>query len=304
MTAWICVTCGTQVAPTDHPPAVCPICQDQRQHVGCEGQQWTTLDQMASGGFRNDIAEQEAGLIEIHTTPTFAIGQRALVLRTSAGNVLWDCVSFLDEATIDAVRHGGGIQVIAISHPHYYTTMVEWAERFDARIVLHAADRRWVMRGSDRVTFWDGDAHALMDGVTLVRAGGHFPGGTILHWRDGADGRGALLTGDIVDVVADRRWVSFMYSYPNLIPLPAAEVRRIGEAVGRYRFDRIYGAWVGSTVARDARGAVARSVERYITALDTGLSDADGSVAHPPARGAGEAGTGLDRAQDRGGGAA
>ena len=46
----------------------------------------------------------------------------------------------------------------------------------------------------------------------------------MLHWAGGADGRGALLSGDIVQVVPDRRYVSFMYSYPNLIPLPAAAV--------------------------------------------------------------------------------
>jgi hypothetical protein len=104
--------------------------------------------------------------------------------------------------------------------------------------------------------------------MTLIRGGGHFEGGTVLHWPAGADGRGALFTGDILQVVSDRRYVSFMYSYPNLIPLPAREVRRIVAAVEPYAFDRIYGAWWNKVVVADAKTAVARSAERYIQALE------------------------------------
>src|SRR5207248_1904076 len=81
------------------------------------------------------------------------------------------------------------------------------------------------------IVFWDGETKTLGDGLTLVRCGGHFEGGTVLHWQDGAGGKGALLTGDIIQVVADRRHVSFMYSYPNYVPLPAAAVERIVQAV-------------------------------------------------------------------------
>jgi len=273
MDTWICSTCGTQFPPRKAAPDDCPICQDERQYVRRQGQQWTTLTRMRADGFRNELRELEPGLSEIHTTPKFAIGERALLLRTDEGNVLWDCVSLLDDDTVAAVRARGGIAAIAISHPHYYTTMVEWAERFDARVYLHKADRAWAMRPSDRIVFWGGEEHPLVPGVTLARLGGHFDGGTVLHWAAGADGRGALLTGDIVDVVADRRWVSFMYSYPNLIPLPAAEVRRVGAAVARYDFDRIYGAWADATVERDAKEAVARSVERYTRAVEKGITD-------------------------------
>ena len=41
-TAWICVTCATQYAPSDMPPASCPVCEDDRQYVDWGGQQWTT----------------------------------------------------------------------------------------------------------------------------------------------------------------------------------------------------------------------------------------------------------------------
>jgi len=99
--------------------------------------------------------------------------------------------------------------------------MVDWAERFDAQIFLHTADREWVMRKSPRIRFWEGTTLSLWDGLTLINCGGHFEGGAVLHWQAGANGKGALLTGDIIQVVQDRRYVSFMRSYPNLIPLGA-----------------------------------------------------------------------------------
>ena len=83
----------------------------------------------------------------------------------------------------------------------------------------------------------------ILPGLTLVRCGGHFTSSTVLHWADGAEGRGALLTGDTIAVALDRRYVTFMRSYPNLIPLSAAAVRRIVAAVEPFAFDRIYGGW-------------------------------------------------------------
>jgi hypothetical protein len=105
---------------------------------------------------------------------------------------------------------------------------------------------------------------ALAPGLTLVRCGGHFDGGTVLHWADGSDGRGSLLTGDVVHVAQDRRHVSFMYSYPNYIPLGAGAVRRIVAALEPYRYDQIFGAWWGRNVLADAQQAVARSAARYL----------------------------------------
>jgi hypothetical protein len=106
--------------------------------------------------------------------------------------------------------------------------------------------------------------------VTLVRAGGHFPGGTVLHWADGFEGRGALLTSDIVMVVPDRRHVAFLYSYPNLIPLPPREVERIGAALAPLAFDAIVGGWWGRTIAADGQAVVRRSVQRYVRAVAGG----------------------------------
>jgi hypothetical protein len=266
MSHFICVTCGSQFSETSAPPPACPVCEDERQYIGWGGQRWTTLDDLRRD-HHNVIKEEEPGLIGIATHPTFAIGQRALLVQAPGGNVLWDCLSLLDEPTVAAVRALGGVAAIAISHPHYYSSMVEWAHAFDATIYLHADDRRWVMRPDPSIVFWEGETRPLGEGLTLIRCGGHFAGGTVLHWAAGADGRGALLAGDILQVVSDRRYVSFMYSYPNLIPLPAASVRRVVAAVEPYPFERLYGAWWDRIVARDAKAAVARSAARYIAAI-------------------------------------
>jgi glyoxylase-like metal-dependent hydrolase (beta-lactamase superfamily II) len=264
---FICVTCGAEFLESQDPPARCPICEDERQYVGLEGQQWTTLLQLRTT-YRNEFQSEEPSLTSISTEPKFAIGQRAFVLQTPAGNLLWDCISLIDETTIAQIQQLGGLRAIAISHPHYYTTMIEWSRAFgNIPIYLHAADREWVMRPDDSILFWEGEAKAVFGGLTLILGGGHFEGGTMLHWPAGADGCGALLSGDIIQVVPDRRWVSFMYSYPNYIPLSAAAVNRIVSEVEPFEFDRIYGAFNGMTVPRDGKRAVRRSADRYITAL-------------------------------------
>ena len=263
--AFICSTCGVQFAPTEAAPVNCPVCEDERQYVGWGGQTWTTLDQLRAE-HHNEVRD-DLGLTGIGTKPSFAIGQRALLVRSPGGNVLWDCVTLIEDATVAAVRQLGGIRAIAISHPHYYSSLVEWSRAFEAPVLLHSDDRRWVMRPDPCIEPWSGETHQLWDGMTLIRAGGHFEGGTVMHWPAGAGGRGALLSGDILQVAQDRRWVSFMYSYPNYIPLPAPAVDRIAASVEPFEFDRIYGAWWDRNVESDAHAAVRRSADRYRRAI-------------------------------------
>jgi glyoxylase-like metal-dependent hydrolase (beta-lactamase superfamily II) len=200
--------------------------------------------------------------------PPFAIGQRALFLRTPPANVLWDCLPLLDEAVVEAIQALGGLSAIAISHPHYYSGMVEWSRAFGGvPVYLHSADRQWVMRPDRAIMFWEGETHRLGDGLTLIRCGGHFEGGTVLHWAGGAGGQGALLSGDILQVVADRKHVSFMYSYPNYIPLPAAAIERIVHAVGPFEYDRLYGAFWDTIIDRGGKAVVKESAERYLQAI-------------------------------------
>jgi hypothetical protein len=259
---FICVTCGTQYPPSDAPPERCPICLDERQYVGHDGQTWTTPAALAAG-HRNEITELEPGLLGIGTEPAFGIGQRALLV----DGLLWDCVTLLDDATAAAVEAAGGLRAIAISHPHYYSAMVDWAERFDVPILLHADDAAHVVRPSDRVEPWSGERHALWDGLELVRLGGHFAGGTVCSWPGGAGGRGALLSGDVIQVAQDRDWASFMWSYPNFIPLSAREIQRIRAIAETLRFDRLYGAFWYAVMDPGARAKVLASADRYVAAL-------------------------------------
>jgi len=239
--AWICATCGCQY--TQNRPLECKICEDQRQYVGSKGQQWTTLSELRSNpkGYGNTLSQFEPNLWSIHTDPKLAIGQHAFIIQSTTGNIMWDCITYLDEATKAAVDEKGGLKAIAVSHPHYYSTMVEWAHAFDVPIYIHKDDSDWVTRPDGKIIFWSGESQDLFDGVSLLRLGGHFSGASVLHWPAGSDGRGSLLVGDIVSVTADNQWLTFMYSYPNYIPLPATAVRRIGNALAPYEFDKIHG---------------------------------------------------------------
>jgi len=161
-------------------------------------------------------------LFSIHTEPTFGIGERAFLVQTPEGNVLWDCVALLDEETRKKIDAWGGLHAIAISHPHYYTTMVEWSRAFgNAPIYLHERDRRWVMRPDANIRLWTGETTKLPGELTLIHTGGHFDGFQVLYWPTGCSGKGVVLAGDQPEVCSARNWVTFMYSYPNYIPLGA-----------------------------------------------------------------------------------
>jgi glyoxylase-like metal-dependent hydrolase (beta-lactamase superfamily II) len=267
MPYFICTTCGTQYAESASPPPACPVCADPRQYLKPAGQQWTTLESLRRT-HKNTLRAEEPGLISLGVEPPFAIGQRAFFLRSPGGNVLWDCLPLVDAALAEAILALGGASAIAVSHPHYYSAMVEWSRALgDAPVYLHAADREWVMRPDPAIVFWEGETRALGEGLTLIRCGGHFDGGTVLHWAGGADRRGVLLSGDILQVAADRRHVSFMWSYPNYVPLGPSAIHRIGAAVQPFAYDRIYGAFEDRTIEHDARAALARSAERYLRAI-------------------------------------
>jgi hypothetical protein len=264
MPAFICNTCGTQYAPSDKPPAACPICDDERQYVPPTGQAWTTLESLRAR-FYNAWRELEPDLISITTAPAFGIGQRAQLLRTPNGNILWDCIALIDNATVELIKGMGGVKGIAISHPHYYTTMTEWSRALGGvPIHLHESDKKWIMRSDDSVRLWSGAKKELLPGLTLINAGGHYPGGTCLHWAGGAGGKGALLSGDIVQVVQDNKSVSFMWSFPNFIPLSAPRVQGVIDALKPYSYDRVHGAFDQRTIWSDGKAVVERSAKRYL----------------------------------------
>jgi hypothetical protein len=266
----ICVTCGNQYGESEEPPRHCPICEDSRQYVNPKGQTWTRLDAMR-GGHRNALKSLEPGLIEIVTEPKFAIGQRALLVQEPRGNVLWDCVSLIDAATVEAIEALGGISALAMSHPHMFGSMVEWSHAFGmAPIYLHADFRKWVQRSDPVIEFWEGERLELDEGVRLYRCSGHFKGSTVLLWPGGAAGRGVLLSTDTLYIAPDRRHVSFMYSYPNYIPLSGPTVDHIVDTVMPLGFDRMYGHFRNLEIESEAKAAIQRSAARYKQAIGYG----------------------------------
>ena len=267
MTAFICSTCGTQYPPSEAPPGQCPVCQDERQYIPQEGQSWTTLERLRISHL-NGFRQYEPGLIGIGTQPKFAIGQRALLLCTPEGNILWDCISLIDDATVTLINALGGLRAIAISHPHFYTTLVEWSRAFgNVPVHLHADDAKWVRRPDSCIKFWEGERLELLKDVTLVRGGGHFPGGAMLHWAAGAEGRGVVCSADMAIANLDRKSFSFMRSIPNFIPLSSKAVLDVGAALAPLAFDRVYSHHWERVIPSGAKQILQASVKRYIAAI-------------------------------------
>lgn len=266
MSCHICTTCGTQYAETPQPPPSCAICTDERQYVGWAGQGWTTHEQL-SGEHAVRVGLDD-GVLALVIQPEFGIGQRALLASSPTANVLWECLSIVSDEAVDVLKSAGGVDAIAISHPHFYTSCVEWSEALGGvPILVHAADRDWVQRPSPHIQFWSGSSFSVSEDVTLVNLPGHFPGSSVLHWKHGPHERPALLTGDSIHVASDRRHVSVMYSYPNHIPVGPGVVERIRDTLSGYEFDDAYGFNWGRNIIGTARAAVDASFARYLDAV-------------------------------------
>lgn len=265
MAHFMCKQCGVQYAASDTPPRSCLICEDERQYVRWSGQDWTTLDEL-----RRDhkmIIKDEDGVLSIGVEPHFGIGQRALLAETPDGNVLWDCVSLVDDEAVAVLAARGGLEAVAISHPHYYSVIVEWSRAFGGiPIYIHADDRKWVVRPDPAIVFWEGETKSILPDLTLIRCGGHFEGSTVCHWKRRGKPN-VLLAGDILQVVMDRKHVSFMYSYPNIWPLNARAINRIARALESFDYAQVYSAFWNMRILEDGKGAVARSVDRYLEAI-------------------------------------
>lgn len=264
MTIWICGTCGVEHPDSDRPPAAdCAICVDERQWVPASGQVWTTLGELAAADHELEHVELEPGLHQLHRTPEFSIGQRTHLVQTPQGNLVWDPPNHVDQPLLDKITELGGAAVIVASHPHMYGSQVSLSHRLgNVPVLVHSADRQWVRREDAVIREWSG-VEEVLPGVTLVEAGGHFPGAAVAHVAFGAGGKGVLLVGDTMVPVPDTGWVTFMRSYPNRIPLSAGLVRRIVERLEPYPFDRLYSLLDGAVLV-DAKEAVRRSADRYI----------------------------------------
>ncbi|KAF2270613.1 hypothetical protein CC78DRAFT_528368 [Lojkania enalia] len=270
----ICVTCGTQFdIPYDQAPKSCRICDDPRQYVPPGGQSWSSLA-LEKGKHKNKIEQDkyDERIWFITTEPKLGIGERTIFLQTPSGNILWDLISYLDQATIDFITSKGGLSAIVISHPHFYTTHLDWAKTFDCPVYTAAADAEWLNRKDpyEQRKLIEGQTK-IIEGVTAIQCGGHFDGSMVLHWDD------KLFIADTMMSVPSGLYhkdrppgtssYSFMWSYPNMIPLTPTKIQGIWNALKPFAFTSTYGGFDGQNVHRsDIKEAVLESMKIFVKA--------------------------------------
>ncbi|KAI9701636.1 MAG: hypothetical protein M1820_006407 [Bogoriella megaspora] len=258
----VCKTCGTQFdVPASQPLNGCRICDDPRQYVPPSGQAWTSLAR-ARGEFSNHWVQDSVD------NRGFGIGQRAFLLEASEGNVLWDCIALLDGPTVDFIHSKGGLKAICISHPHFYTTHLDWAKTFDCPVYIAAEDEEWCCRadveGYRRLI--KGTTEALTGGITAVKLGGHFPGSLVLHWENKlfiADTFIAVPSGKYhINRLPGTSSFAFMWSYPNMIPLGPQIMHQMWTRLKQFGFDTTFGAFAGNEIrSKDVKKRVLKSMK-------------------------------------------
>lgn len=257
----ICSTCGTYF-PAASVPELCTICNEDRQYIPEGGQRWTKPEDLNS---KHNIAinQLKENLYELEISPMFAIGQRALLVISESGNVLWDCIPMLDEATANFIKSKGGLKAIAFSHPHYYSNMNDWADVFDCPVYIHENDEPYIVQKGLHIKLWQGEELALSDGIKILLIGGHFDGSSILHVpflsKDGS-----ILCGDTLFLSPNKKHFSVMRSYPNKIPLPLSEIRRIKKRLESIPADTFYGYVKAQNLDADVKQIFEVSMERYL----------------------------------------
>ncbi len=257
----ICTACGTQFPIEKKEPELCPICADDRQYIPEHGQTWTNLEKL-SDNYGIVIKKLDERLYELKMVPSFGIGQRAFLVITPGGNILWDCVALLNESIVDFIKAKGGLKAIAFSHPHYYSTMNEWAGIFNCPVYNHQNDEQWIFNKGSHVSLWQGIQKELWDGVRIINVGGHFPGSCILL-APFLSPKGTVLCGDSFYISPSKKHMAVMYSYPNRIPLPLEEVERIKDQVLQLDFDTMHGFYDYQNIYLNAKEVLKNSLERY-----------------------------------------
>ncbi|KAK4501950.1 hypothetical protein PRZ48_007760 [Zasmidium cellare] len=286
----LCNECGTQYPVTSQASKdSCKICDDPRQYVPATGQVFTTLGELKEKGHRNvwwrDEVDERVWFVR--TEPKFAIGQRAILLQTPAGNILWDLIALLDQPTVDQIHSLGGLAAIVISHPHYYTTWSEWSRTFKCPVYVGEPDKPWLERvGSPgaEVRFVREKYESVLgegSGVTVMLAGGHFDGSLLLHWDEKLFIADTIFTSpSATNPVPGKDGVisfTFFWSIPNRIPLHPDAILSIWHQVKPLIFHTAFGAFSGQDVrtrpnehARATGGVKGRLLESckiYIRAM-------------------------------------
>jgi len=200
--------------------------------------------------------------------PGFAIDQRVILAESKCGNVLWESLSIVTDDAVAEINRRGGALMIAVSHPHFYTSMAEWSEALgNIPVLLHAEDRDWVSRKAPTIEFWSGDRLNINSDLTLLHFPGHFAGSTVLHSGCAAGGGGALMLGDSIQVAMDRQQASVMHSYPNAVPVGPEVLRGILRRLDCVQFENAYGYAWGRNIIGGAKEAILNSLRRFLHAV-------------------------------------
>jgi hypothetical protein len=289
----ICRACGTQFDAENRKVLTrCRICDDQRQFVPPSGQAFTTLRELKDSpkAYKNKwkAFDDDDRFWSIWTEPKVAIGQRAILIKTPQGNILWDCITFLDNETIAKINSLGGLAAIVISHPHYYTTHLEWADAFSCPVYLSWEDKAWLNR-LDRLgkarTFIESVEEEVeiageKSGVVALKLGGHFPGSLVClahgrlliadtlmttpsglgDWSKGPDGKKDGKLDGMNSYV-------FMWSIPNMIPLSPEVIEGMWKVLKRYDFRSTHGAFVGTEIHDGGGGSESKVKERVLESM-------------------------------------
>ncbi|KAH7391352.1 beta-lactamase-like protein [Cadophora sp. MPI-SDFR-AT-0126] len=288
----ICTMCGTQFDEESRTLLTrCRICDDPRQFVPPTGQSFTTMAELRKGPYKNKwkkFDEDEDRFWMIYTEPQFAIGQRAILVKTPQGNILWDCIAFLDPSTIDWINDQGGLAAIVISHPHYYTTHLEWAAAFECPVYLAWEDKGWLNR-LDRMgkarTFIESTEEEIevrgeKTGVLILKPGGHFPGSLVCL------AYGRLLIADTIVTTPSGKgdWSKgpgggedarpegmntyvFMWSIPNMIPLSPDAIMGVWNVIKKHEFTHTHGAFFDMEVKDGGSGAKTTVKQRLLESM-------------------------------------
>ena len=258
----LCNECGTQYPVKGKANKnQCKICDDPRQYVPATGQVFITLLELSS--HHRNIWWQDKhnhNVWSVRTVPKFAIGNRAELIQTAAGNILWDLIPFLDQATVDTINSLGGLQAIVISHPHYYSTWADWSRTFNCPVYVGGLDKEWLectqIHGADIRFITDTYTPIKLNGTdseaVAILAGGHFPGSLLLHWEKSLFIADTIFTSpSATNPVPGQPGVisfTFFWSIPNRIPLHPNDILKIWKDVKDLEFDTCFGAFEGMDI--------------------------------------------------------
>ncbi|KAM0553946.1 hypothetical protein ACHAPJ_007018 [Fusarium lateritium] len=274
----VCDTCGTQFPTSDRNEVkTCHICDDPRQFVPPSGQSFSTLDELKKK-HKNEFTPlaSDPNITFISSTPKLAIGQRAMLIQTPNGNILWDCISLLDDETIARIKDLGGLKAIVISHPHFYSTHVQWARAFACPVYMASEDKQWTtLSSTHQIALTQTETSIEGTGAKAIKLGGHFPGSMVLLYdkrlfiadtlMTTASGIGNWdkdATGSTRQKPPGLNSFSFLWSIPNFVPLSVEEMARMWRVLRRHEFRATHGGFAGMDIEDEGvRGRVLESMK-------------------------------------------